>query len=34
MWLTPILPNSFARVFLIFDAPTIVSRIRVDLEGF
>ncbi|VDN05821.1 unnamed protein product [Thelazia callipaeda] len=29
MWLTPILPNRCARVFVIFDAPTYVSRINV-----
>ncbi|KAL3086028.1 hypothetical protein niasHT_030452 [Heterodera trifolii] len=29
MWLTPILPNSCARVFIIFDAPTFVTRIRI-----
>lgn len=29
MWLTPILPNSCARVFVIFDAPTLVTRIRI-----
>jgi hypothetical protein len=31
MWLTPILPNSFARVFIIFDTPTFVTRIRVKI---
>lgn len=29
MWLTPILPNRCARVFIIFDIPTYVSRINV-----
>ncbi|CAD5207049.1 unnamed protein product [Bursaphelenchus okinawaensis] len=29
MWLTPALPNSYARVFVIFDTPTYVSRIRI-----
>uniref|UniRef100_A0A7E4VNG0 DUF4457 domain-containing protein n=1 Tax=Panagrellus redivivus TaxID=6233 RepID=A0A7E4VNG0_PANRE len=29
MWLTPMLPNRYARVFVIFDSPTFVSRIRV-----
>jgi hypothetical protein len=29
MWLTPILPNNYARVFVIFDTPTFVSRIRI-----
>lgn len=29
MWLTPVLPNSYARIFFIFDAPTFVSRIRI-----
>ncbi|KAF7639807.1 DUF4457 domain-containing protein [Meloidogyne graminicola] len=29
MWLTPILPNSYARVFIIFDTPTFVTRIRI-----
>nr|CAD2203459.1 unnamed protein product [Meloidogyne enterolobii] len=29
MWLTPILPNSCARIFVIFDAPTYVTRIRI-----
>ncbi|KAI6222775.1 hypothetical protein M3Y95_00929500 [Aphelenchoides besseyi] len=28
MWLTPMLPNSYARVFVIFDTPTFISRIR------
>lgn len=28
MWLTPALPNSYARVFVIFDTPTFVSRIK------
>ncbi|KAI6232615.1 hypothetical protein M3Y99_01008200 [Aphelenchoides fujianensis] len=27
MWLTPVLPNSYARLFLIFDTPTFISRI-------
>uniref|UniRef100_A0A915C316 KATNIP domain-containing protein n=2 Tax=Parascaris univalens TaxID=6257 RepID=A0A915C316_PARUN len=29
MWLTPVLPNRYARVFVIFDFPTYVSQIRV-----
>jgi hypothetical protein len=29
MWLTPMLPNSYARIFVIFDTPTFVSRIRI-----
>lgn len=29
MWLTPILPNRCARVFVIFDIPTYVSHINV-----
>ncbi|KAM3721461.1 Protein KATNIP [Dirofilaria immitis] len=29
MWLTPILPNRYARVFVIFDIPTYVSHINV-----
>uniref|UniRef100_A0A915NXV0 KATNIP domain-containing protein n=1 Tax=Meloidogyne floridensis TaxID=298350 RepID=A0A915NXV0_9BILA len=29
MWLTPILPNSCARIFVIFDTPTYVTRIRI-----
>ncbi|KAE9554629.1 hypothetical protein FO519_002189 [Halicephalobus sp. NKZ332] len=29
MWLTPVLPNRYSRVFIIFDCPTFVSRIRV-----
>uniref|UniRef100_A0A0N4TAA2 DUF4457 domain-containing protein n=1 Tax=Brugia pahangi TaxID=6280 RepID=A0A0N4TAA2_BRUPA len=29
MWLTPILPNRCARVFVVFDFPTYVSRINI-----
>lgn len=29
MWLTPMLPNRYARIFIIFDCPTFVSKIRV-----
>ncbi|KAI1708264.1 Protein KATNIP like protein [Ditylenchus destructor] len=29
MWLTPILPNRYGRIFLIFDSPTFLSRIRI-----
>ncbi|VDK44797.1 unnamed protein product [Anisakis simplex] len=29
MWLTPVLPNRYARVFIIFDVPTVVSQIRI-----
>uniref|UniRef100_A0A1I8BNR3 DUF4457 domain-containing protein n=1 Tax=Meloidogyne hapla TaxID=6305 RepID=A0A1I8BNR3_MELHA len=32
MWLTPILPNSCARVFVIFDMPTYVTRIRLAAD--
>ncbi|TKR92951.1 hypothetical protein L596_007500 [Steinernema carpocapsae] len=29
MWLTPIFPNKYARIFIIFDAPTFVSQISI-----
>ncbi|CAD5211495.1 unnamed protein product [Bursaphelenchus xylophilus] len=29
MWLTPMLPNSYARIFIIFDIPTYISRVRI-----
>uniref|UniRef100_A0A914EGU0 KATNIP domain-containing protein n=1 Tax=Acrobeloides nanus TaxID=290746 RepID=A0A914EGU0_9BILA len=29
MWLTPILPNRYARIFIIFDSPTFISRIKI-----
>ncbi|VDM43879.1 unnamed protein product [Toxocara canis] len=29
MWLTPVLPNRYARIFVIFDLPTYVSQIRI-----
>lgn len=29
MWLTPMLPNRYARIFVIFDSPTYVSRIKI-----
>ncbi|KAH7714252.1 Protein K04F10.2 [Aphelenchoides avenae] len=29
MWLTPMLPNRYARIFIIFDTPTFISRIRI-----
>jgi len=29
MWLTPMLPNTYVRVFIIFDSPTFVSRMRI-----